>query len=386
MLITSTAALAEFCKRAAQHPYVTLDTEFLRERTYFAKLCLVQIGYPGLEADQVALVDPLADGISLDPLVELFENQSVVKVFHAARQDLEIFWHDLKCFPTPFFDTQIAAMVCGFGDQVGYETLVRQLAQAQMDKSSRFTDWSQRPLSQKQMDYAANDVTYLREIYETLSERLAKESRYDWVEEEMAALTDPELYDIAPERAWQRVRMRNSSPKVVAAVMTLAKFRESYAQSKNIPRARVFKDDALMELAATRPKTDKEFNRLRLLTREARGGAIAEGIKEALLAANDIPADAIPKPDRKPDSSKSSEAIADMLRVLLKSVSEREKVATKLIANTSELDAIARGDRDVPSLKGWRRKVFGDSALRLTQGGTALTVKQGRVELVDLND
>src|SRR6056297_1167996 len=286
--ITTTDELAAFCAQAREHPYVTVDTEFLRERTYYSKLCLVQLAMPGEGAGTAALVDPIAGDLSLDPLYELFADTSVVKVFHAARQDLEIFWFDGGVFPTPLFDTQVAAMVCGFGEQVGYETLVKRIAKQPLDKSSRFTDWSRRPLSEAQKAYALADVTHLRLIYEVLSKELDKAGRKAWVEEEIEGLTNPATYEVAPDEAWRRVKTRTQSPKFLAAAQTLAAFRERYAQQRDVPRSRVFKDDALVELASTRPKTANDLARGRLLLREARKGEIADGILAALRVAEEM--------------------------------------------------------------------------------------------------
>ena len=280
--ITTTAELEAFCRDAAQHPYVTVDTEFLRERTYYSKLCLVQLAMPGEDDSTAVLVDPLADGMSLKPLYELMRDESVVKVFHAARQDLEIFFVEGGVIPTPLFDTQVAAMVCGFGEQVGYETLVRKVAKASMDKTSRFTDWSRRPLTEAQKTYALADVTHLRVIYEKLSAQIEKSGRAGWVAEELEAYHDPELYVVRPEEAWQRVKTRTNSGKFLAVVRELAQFRESYAQTRNVPRSRVFKDDALLELASTKPGNLSDLGRSRLLLREARKGEIAEGILKAV--------------------------------------------------------------------------------------------------------
>src|SRR6056297_4359771 len=295
--ITTTQDLAAFCIEARKHSYVTLDTEFLRERTYFSKLCLIQMAYPGTDDENAVLVDPLADGLSLDPLYDLFRDEDVVKVFHAARQDLEIFYVDAGVFPKPLFDTQVAAMVCGFGDQVGYETLVRKVAKASLDKSSRFTDWSRRPLSDAQKTYALADVTHLRVIYEHLASSLAQSGRSEWVEEELATLTDPATYVTEPEEAWLRVKTRTTSGRFLAVVKELARFREIYARDRNIPRNRVYKDDALLELASTKPKTEADLNRSRLLLREARKGEIAEGILAAVKAGLAMPSDEVPKPD-----------------------------------------------------------------------------------------
>ena len=258
-MITDTDALARFCAEAAGFPYVTVDTEFLRERTYYAQLCLVQLARPGQGEDGAVLVDTLSDRLTLDPLYELFRNRKVVKVFHAARQDLEIFATDAGTIPEPFFDTQVAAMVCGYGDQAGYETLVRQIARAQVDKTSRFTDWSRRPLSQAQMAYALADVTHLRKVYEVLAKQLEETGRGPWVQEELAVLTDPATYRADPAEAWTRIKTRSSAPRFLAALRELARFREATAQRRNVPRARILKDDALLELAANRPKSHEEL-------------------------------------------------------------------------------------------------------------------------------
>ncbi|APZ54821.1 ribonuclease D [Salipiger abyssi] len=382
--ITTTQELAAFCEAAAEAPYVTVDTEFLRERTYYSKLCLVQLAAPGKGDENAVLVDPLADGLSLDPLLDLFRNTSVVKVFHAARQDLEIFFIDHGVIPDPLFDTQVAAMVCGFGEQVGYETLVKRIARQSLDKSSRFTDWSRRPLTDAQKKYALADVTHLRVIYEHLAKELERTGRARWVAEELAVLTDPETYITRPEEAWQRVKTRSSSPRFLALVRELAAFREDYAQSKNIPRNRVFKDDALTELASTKPVTMEDLGRSRLLLREARKGAIAEGILAAIQAGLDCPKDELPKPDTSRDQLQVNPALADLLRVLLKARTEASGVAARLIAPAADLDAMAAGMRDVKALTGWRREVFGEDALRLCEGQIGLAVKGREVEVIEI--
>ncbi|WP_164659187.1 ribonuclease D [Tropicibacter sp. Alg240-R139] len=382
--LTSTQDLADFCTAAAQHPYVTVDTEFLRERTYYSKLCLVQLAYPGEGDENAVLVDPLAEGISLEPLHELFRNTDVVKVFHAARQDLEIFWIDAKVFPEPLFDTQVAAMVCGFGDQVGYETLVRKICKQGLDKTSRFTDWSRRPLSKAQQTYALADVTHLRTIYEYLAAELEKSGRSHWVTEELAILTAPETYNIRPEDAWKRVKTRTTSGKFLAVVKELAQFREEYAQTNNVPRNRVFKDDAMVELASTKPSSGSDLGGSRLLLREARKGAISEGILAAVKRGVECPPEKHPTIDKSRDKLQVNPALADLLRVLLKSKTESAGVAAKLIAPSSDLDAIAAGMRDVPALSGWRYEVFGEDALRLCEGEIALTAKGQAVKVVSL--
>ena len=382
--ITTTHDLAEFCNRAAQAPYVTVDTEFLRERTYYSKLCLVQLAIPGKSDADAVLVDPLADGISLDPLYDLFRNENVVKVFHAARQDLEIFYVDAKVIPAPLFDTQVAAMVCGFGDQVGYETLVRKIAKQSLDKSSRFTDWSRRPLSDAQKTYALADVTHLRQIYEYLAAKLEKTGRSHWVSEELATLTTPETYIVRPEDAWERVKTRSSSPRLLAIVRALAEFRESYAQTRNIPRSRVFKDDALIELASTKPKTSDDLQKSRLLLREARKGDIANGILAAVAHGMSLAQEDLPKVAPDVDQKAVNQALADLLRVLLKAKTENSGVAAKLIASTSDLDALASGERDIAPLRGWRYEVFGQDALRLCNGEIGLVAKGKSVNTFDI--
>jgi ribonuclease D len=383
--LTTTKELYDFCQAARAHDYVTVDTEFLRERTYYSKLCLVQLAMPGEGDDNAVLVDPLADGISLEPLYNLFRDESVVKVFHAARQDLEIFWVDAHVFPKPLFDTQVAAMVCGFGEQVGYETLVRKIVRAQVDKSSRFTDWSRRPLSDAQKVYALADVTHLRVVYEFLAAELEKTGRAHWVAEELQILLNPATYDAQPHEAWRRIKTRTNSPKFLAIVRELAAFREDHAQTSNIPRNRVYKDDALIELASAKPRTHADLGGLRLLLREARRGAIADGILEAVTRGLNCPADQLPKPDRSREKLQVNPALADLLRVLLKAKSDNSGVAAKLIATSSELDEIAAGQRDLPALSGWRHEVFGEDALRMCAGKVGLAVRGNSVVTVDLN-
>ena len=383
--ITTTEDLAAFCGRAAREPYVTVDTEFLRERTYYAKLCLVQLAIPGEAEDAAVLVDPLAEGLSLDPLYALLADRGVIKVFHAARQDLEIFFIEGGVMPQPLFDTQVAAMVCGFGEQAGYETLVKRIARATLDKTSRFTDWSRRPLTEAQKAYALADVTHLRVIYEHLSAELDRTGRRAWVEEELAILTDPETYVVEPAEAWRRVKTRTQSGKFMAAVKELAEFRERYARERNVPRSRVYKDDALLELASANPRDLGDLGRLRLLLREARKGDVAEGILAALDRARAYKPEDYPLVDRSRDRMQVNPALADLLRVLLKAKSEQAGVAQKLIASAADLDAISAGERDVHALKGWRRKVFGEDALRLCGGEIALAARNGGVEAIALN-
>ncbi len=382
--ITTTQDLAAFCHEAAKRAYVTVDTEFLRERTYYSKLCLVQLAYQDDSGADAVLLDPLADGLSLEPLYDLFKDHGVVKVFHAARQDLEIFYVDAGVIPEPLFDTQVAAMVCGFGEQAGYETLVRKITKSDLDKSSRFTDWSRRPLTDAQAKYALADVTHLRDIYEYLSVRLAKSGRSKWVTEEMAVLEDPATYQADPDNAWKRVKTRTQSGKFLAIVRELARFRETYAQERNVPRNRVFKDDALVELASTKPQSEKDLSRSRLLLREARKGDIAEGILAAVKAGQAVKPDDMPQVDNNRAKLQVNPALADMLRVLLKAKTDDAEVAPKLIASSADLDALAAGQRDVVALKGWRREVFGNDALQLCEGQVGLAVKGQKVVTVAL--
>ena len=382
--ITKSSELKDFCDRAANEKYITIDTEFLRERTYFAKLCLVQLAIPGDENENAIIVDTLANDLDLSPLYEIFRNQNIVKVFHAARQDLEIFYFASGVFPYPLFDTQIAAMVCGFGDQVAYETLVKQIAKQTLDKSSRFTDWSRRPLTDAQKKYALADVTHLRVIYETLSKQLVQTGRLEWVDEELKNLISPKTYDVDPKNSWRRLKTKFNSRRFLGLVASLAEFRENFAQAKNIPRNRVIKDDALLELASNKPKNFDELSRSRLLLKEARKGEIASGLLKAIEKGLEMPESELPEKQSKPDKSNVNSALADLLRVLLKSCAENTGVASKLIATTGDLDALAAGDRNVGALKGWRFEVFGKSALQLCDGKIGLSVKGVKVKTFQL--
>jgi ribonuclease D len=382
--ITTTEDLAAFCETAKTQPYVTIDTEFLRERTYWSKLCLIQMALPGKDGDAV-LVDPIVgQQMSLEPLYDLLRHEGTVKVFHAARQDLEIFFVEGGAFPKPLFDTQIAAMVCGFGEQAGYETLVKKIARASLDKTSRFTDWSRRPLTPAQAEYALADVTHLRVIYEFLAAQLAKTGRAHWVEEELSILTDPETYTVRPDEAWMRVKTRTNSARFLAVVKELARFREDYAQARNVPRSRVYKDDALLELASSKPTSMEELGRSRLLQREGRKAEISEGILAAVKAGLAMRPEDMPKPLDDREQLNVNPALADLLRVLLKAKSEETGVAPKLIASSADLDAIAAGQREVPALSGWRSEVFGRDALRLCRGEIALSAIGQAVRVVVL--
>ena len=384
--LITTAELAEFCAHAKHFPFVTVDTEFLRERTYYAQLCLVQLAVPGEDDEEDAvLVDALADGLVLDPLYALFRDPNVVKVFHAARQDLEIFFHASGEIPDPVFDTQVAAMVCGFGEQVGYETLARRIAGGKIDKSSRFTDWSRRPLSPKQQRYALDDVTHLRDIYVALSEQLSSTGRASWVEQEMAVLKAPETYHVVPRQAWQRVKTRSNSRRFLAIVRELAELRETLAQSRDVPRARIFKDDAMLEIAANRPTSMEALNGLRLMQKEARKAELREAILQAVARAVALPDDALPVVEIVPDRKSGNEAVIELLRVLLKARAEAAGVAQRLIANAADLDTLAAEDKpDVAATTGWRHELFGADALRLKRGEIGLTISGKGVEIFEL--
>ena len=381
--ITKTSDLTAFCEAAALHDYVTVDTEFLREHTYYAKLCVVQVAFEGEGGENSAVIDVLAEGIDLAPLMTLFRNPNVVKVFHAARQDLEIFHHDFGVLPTPFFDTQIAAMVAGFGDQVGYETLVKAICKGKVDKSSRFTDWSRRPLSEAQINYARSDVTYLRDIYTKLKAKLEKEGRLTWVEEELGQMVDPKLYEVNPREFWRKIRARSHSPKFLNVVRELAAFREEFAIAKNVPRNRVFKDDALLEIAAQRPSKPEELRKLRLWPKDQYKGPLVEGIMEALnRAALTDPAD-YPQANDPADNERADGSLIDLLKVYLKAQSERHNVATKLICTSSELEAFAFDPEGEHALNsGWRYQLFGKTAKELLAGNLALRPNGKYVEAV----
>ncbi len=371
-IIKTTSELLKFCTYASKFDYLTVDTEFLRERTYYPKLCLIQLAIPSDQEANAVLVDPLDNKLDLSPLYELFLNSNVVKVFHAARQDLEIFFHDKSIIPNPLFDTQLAAMVCGFGEQVGYETLVRSICKVNLDKSSRFTDWSLRPLTGSQKDYALADVTHLRQIYEYLKSELKKNKREAWVQEELNILKNPETYITRPNEAWKRIKIRSNSGKFLGIVSKLAEFREKYAQQNDIPRNRVFKDDALMEIASLKPKSIDELSRSRLLLRDARKGKIASGILDSVKAAQVSNFDEVSKEVKLAKNLNGNSALSEMLRVLLKAKSEELGVAAKLIAVSADLDSLASGERTVPALLGWRHKVFGKDALDLCDGKVGL--------------
>ncbi len=379
-LITTTDALAAACGRLARHPYVTVDTEFLRETTYYPKLCLVQLAAP----EEAVLVDPLADGISLDPFLDLMADPNVVKVFHSARQDLEIVWNLGRLVPTPLFDTQVAAMVCGYGDSVSYEQLANDLAKARIDKSSRFTDWSRRPLTEAQLSYALSDVTHLISVYEALRAQLAASGRQAWLDEEMAVLTSPETYKADPDNAWKRLVGRLRKAREVAVLMEVAAWREREAQTRDVPRGRILKDDALVDLATAAPRSAEALGRLRSIPNGFERSRTAADILEAVGRGLARDPKTVPVPDRSRRSGATG-AVVDLLKVLLKAIAEQEGVAPKIIATVEDLDAIAENDdAEVTALHGWRRQLFGEKALALKAGRLGLAMDRGRVTVRDL--
>ncbi len=365
-----------------QAPFVTVDTEFMRENTFWAQLCLIQMAGPG----EAAIIDPLADGIDLEPFYRLMADERVVKVFHAARQDIEIFVKHSGAVPHPIFDSQIAAMVCGYGDQVSYDQLVFRVTGDQIDKSSRFTDWSHRPLTAKQTAYAISDVTHLRDIYLSLSAQLAEQDRTTWLDEEMAVLSDIETYRTHPEDAWQRLKLRVKKPRQLAILQALAAWREREAQSRDVPRGRVLKDDAIYEVALQQPRDQEALGRLRSIPRGFERSSIGRSILATVESVFELPESALPKVPRPRPAPEHSSAAAELLKVLLKMVAEEQGVAARIIASTDDLERIAADDRaDVPALKGWRRQLFGEQALALKRGDLALSMSRRGVVAVPLD-
>jgi len=378
-LVTKTADLAEACARLARHPFVTVDTEFLRETTYFPILCVAQLASP----DEAVVIDALAPGIDLQPFYDLMANEAVLKVFHASRQDIEIIWHRAGLIPHPIFDTQVAAMVLGYGDSISYDQLVQRITGDTIDKSNRFTDWTRRPLSEAQVRYAISDVTHLRDIYLKLSADLKKRGRAEWVEREMDVLTSPATYRLEPEKAWERLKTRVRRPKELAVLIELAAWREREAQARDVPRGRVLKDEVIGEIAIQAPTTPEKLAHLRSVPkgfeRSKWGNDIIAAVERGL--ARDPKT--VPRIE-KSSSAPNGAATVELLKVLLRMTSEQNGVAAKVIATVDDLDRIAGADdADVPALKGWRRELFGEKALALKHGKLALAVEKGRVVMVE---
>jgi ribonuclease D len=378
-LISTTEALRALCDRLAAEEFVTVDTEFMRERTYWPELCVVQLA----GAHEVAVIDAQAPEIDLAPLGDLLTDQAVMKVFHAARQDIEIFVLRFGDVPKPLFDTQIAAMVAGFGEQVGYEALVSALAGGSIDKAHRFSDWSARPLSASQITYAAADVTYLRTVYNRLCARLKQDGRLDWVAEEMAELADPALYRADPEAMWERLRPRSNNRRFLGMVRALAAWREREAQRVNIPRQRLVRDETLLEIAATAPANPDGLARARGISRGFAEGRTGTSLLAAIEAAKAVPEDALPEAPRSRDGARPSPALVSLLKVLLAAKCEDHHVAARLVASSDDIDRLATEEApDIAALHGWRREVFGEDALALKQGRVALGVAGRRVKLI----
>jgi len=378
-LITTTEELDQVCARMARHPFVTIDTEFLRETTYYPLLCVAQMASP----DEAVVVDALAAGIDLGPMFALMTDEKVVKVFHAARQDIEIVWNMAKTIPHPIVDTQVAAMVLGYGDSISYDQLVQRITGDTLDKSHRFTDWTRRPLSDAQVSYALSDVTHLRDVYRKLSEDLDKRGRTNWVEAEMSVLTSPETYRADPERAWERLKTRVRKPKELAVLIEIAAWREREAQTRDVPRSRVLKDDALGDIATQAPTTIERLGSLRSLPKGFERSRWGEAIVEAVKRGIERDPKTLPKLDRF-RAAPNGAATVELLKVLLRMTAERHAVAAKVIATVDDLDRIAADDEaDVPAMKGWRRELFGDKALALKHGKLALAVEKGRVVTVE---
>ncbi|MEO0636229.1 MAG: ribonuclease D [Pseudomonadota bacterium] len=386
-IITTTADLAETCQQFAQQdrpePYITVDTEFLRETTFWPQLCLIQMASP----DEAVIIDSMADGLDLKPFLDLMADQAIIKVFHAARQDIEIIFQLMDSVPNPVFDTQVAAMVCGYGDQIGYDNLVQRVTGGRIDKTSRFTDWSRRPLSDKQLEYALADVTHLRDVYTSLKQQLEKAGRTKWVSEEMAVLTARETYDSPPEDAWKRMRMRARKPMELAVLQKVAEWREREARERDVPRGRILKDDALYELAQQQPKTADELGRLRAVPRGFEKSRNAEGLLAAVAEALAISRDSLPKIPKARRHPEGTGAAVDLLKVLLKLVAEENGVAAKVLATTDDLEKIAIGDTEnVAALRGWRFDLFGSQALELKDGKIALGFDGKSMSVIELED
>jgi len=369
-LVTSTRDLARLARRWTEAPYITVDTEFVRTSTYFSRLCLVQVA----DAEGAVAVDVLAKGIDLQPLIGVLSEPKVPKVFHAARQDIEIFWQMAGVIPSPIFDTQVAAMVCGFGESVGYDTLVKSLAGGIIDKSHRFTDWARRPLSDAQVKYALDDVLHLRPVYEKLSQRLEKSGRKIWLEEEMKILTSPETYVTHPEDAWKRLRVRGGAPRFLGRVKALAAWREQEAVKRDVPRNRVISDKDIMALASLNPLTPEEIRNANNISSALREGKTPSGLAAILGEAARTPEEELPQAEKRDDPGRAPAGLAELLKVLLKTRCQEAGVASKLVATAEEIETFAAGGtKDVSFLKGWRYHLFGQDALKLVEGKLALT-------------
>ena len=383
-VIADSTSLTKFCDRLIKSSYITVDTEFMRDQTYWPRLCLVQIA----DEHEAAAIDTLAKGIDITPLLNLFTNPRILKIFHAARQDLEIFYRLMGRLPSPIFDTQIAAMVCGFGDSAGYDTLVRKLTDETIDKSSRFTDWALRPLSQRQINYALGDVTHLRQVYIKLNEMLGQNNRHNWMDEELSILRDTKNYTFEPEDAWRRIKYRAPKPRFLAILKEVAAWREIEAQNKDIPRNRIVRDESLIEISHHAPKTINDLSRARGLSLKKAEGSLGKALLNAVKAGLNVPSENLPEVKRDAPLPKGIGPITDLLKVLLKLKCEKHDVAQKLIATVNDMEQIAAfgQNANVPALQGWRQEVFGIDALRLRSGQLAMVIKDHNLELVEINN
>ncbi len=380
-LITNSSDLKAFCERAATQSYITVDTEFIRETTYWPQLCLIQVGL----ADEAIAIDPLAKNMDLNPFFDLLQNPDIIKVFHSARQDIEIFYHLTGDIPSPLFDTQIAAMVCGFGESVGYDVLVQKYTKVSIDKSSRYSHWAQRPLTEKQLVYALGDVTYLRIIYEKLYAKILAEDRFHWLHDELAILKDPTTYAMDPYAIWQKIKIRSPKPRSLAILREIAAWREITAQKRNIPRGRVMREEVMLELAAAAPRSLIDLKQMRRLPPSFLKEKEAKSILLLVEKALELPLEDCPQIKQEGASPPGSSALVEMLRLLLKIKAEKYHVAQKLIATSVDLEIIARSsDPDVPALTGWRREIFGNAALALKAGKVAIGIKDYKISLISL--
>jgi ribonuclease D len=378
--ITTNPALVDFCNELAKAPFIAVDTEFMRETTYWPRLCLIQAA----SSEISGIIDPMADGLDLEPFLDLLRDPKIIKVFHAARQDTEIFVR-LGAMPLPMFDTQVAGMAAGFGDQVSYEALVRQMLKKELDKGSRFTDWARRPLSEAQLTYALGDVTHLAALYPRLREQLKAAGRLDWVLEEMGSLTDPALYDTTPENAWKRLKPKKYSAKYLAAFVATAVWRERMAQERDQPRGRIIKDEAIDEIATQAPTDPDAFNRLRSVSKGFGASRLGESLIAELKTVLADPEAYAPKLERPGHRPAAAPSVVELLKVLLKAKSDNAGVATKMIANVADLEKIALDDdAPVDAMRGWRRELFGEDALKLKRGELALVLNGSRVEVVEI--
>ena len=380
-LITETSKLIDACERFSRDSFLAIDTEFMRERTYYPQLCLIQIA----GKDEAVTVDALATEINLNPILDLMANHKIIKVFHACRQDMEIFFNLNRRIPFPVFDTQIGAMVCGYGESVGYDKLVRQITGVQIDKSSRFTDWSHRPLSKQQLNYALSDVTHLRTVYESLLNQLEKNGRINWLNEEFQNVLNPKTYDIPLDQIWKRLKIKNGRPKFLILVRELCAFREKEAQNRNIPRNRVIRDDVLLDIAARSPSSSVDLAKVRSLSTQFAEGRLGKSILRVVAEASNIPESDAPQLEKLNKPKPQKPALIELLKVLLKHKSEDNNVAQKLIASTADLEAIAENDNaNVLALSGWRKDVFGDDALLLKSGKIALSAAGDRIRVIPI--